>query len=695
MGGAEPPMGGAEPPMGGAEPPAPPADPEVHPNTIPQAALFTCAEPRPSSSPARLRRIERDEYTAGASRSRTGRQPNRGRKDLDSVSHENPFSTPGYLPYSTYAADASVGTVTLGLFLNVIDDAAVPWAGAALVGAYPLRLFNADEDEMRNTCIFVEQAVSDECLERYLTLLLTRGVLHRRPTPAELGRLIAFARSRPSLEDDAQGEVGERRIDALRMVNSAARLMVGALFRSEMGAADSEDEFGRRHLSEDELRLAIGYLVSDTPPGSPGVSLDKNGAGPYTASETGHLEEIWTADFGGDVEPEIRRLIALYAAGVEPGRPDLAIHYDGERLPPRGKYWLGDKLTSFFRQWLDYTPALEIFKDTPAATSAFERPFTDRGGNAGRTARWILMSYRALMGSQQGVEADLPQQLDDLLARLVVETDADAQRKFVKELLSSRLAYVPSNATDSVTNQMHRVYNVFGDVDDAPDTEDTDGPRWLTLPDGERAGVLTHPAWLAAHGGNFEDDGSAIFRGKWIREQLLCFPPLSLDGLGGIQAQLIPRDDVHNARTRLEGSMAPECTSCHDMMNPLGYPFEMYNHAGFLRAPDHPRRPDTAVTLPMADSFTSTDVNDAYSELPREIGDAVEFSLALSESAHVERCFLRQTFRHFMGRDETLADACTLVAIEAAYAERGSFIDVLQALASSDAFLYRHDPVEE
>jgi len=289
----------------------------------------------------------------------------------------------------------------------------------------------------------------------------------------------------------------------------------------------------------------------------------------------------------------------------------------------------------------------------------------------------------------------LPQQLDDLIARLVIETAADPQRALVKELLSSRLALVPSNATRGVTNQMHRIYNVFEDVAADSDTADGHGPRWITLPADERAGILTHPAWLAAHGGNFEDDGSAIFRGKWIREQLLCFPPLSLDGLGGIEAQLIPRDDVHNARTRLEGSMKPECTSCHDMMNPLGYPFEMYNHAGFLRTADHPRRPDTAVTLPEADTFTTREINDAYSELPPAVADAIEFSLALSESEHVERCFLRQMFRYFMGRDETPADACTLAAMEAAYSESGSFIDVLQTLASSDVFLYRHDPVEE
>jgi len=40
-----------------------------------------------------------------------------------------------------------------------------------------------------------------------------------------------------------------------------------------------------------------------------------------------------------------------------------------------------------------------------------------------------------------------------------------------------------------------------------------------------------------------------------------------------------------------------------------------------------------------------------------------------------------------MGRDENIADACTLTAMEAAF-EGGSFFDLLEALATSDSFLY-------
>ena len=44
----------------------------------------------------------------------------------------------------------------------------------------------------------------------------------------------------------------------------------------------------------------------------------------------------------------------------------------------------------------------------------------------------------------------------------------------------------------------------------------------------------------------------------------------------------------------VEKTEAPECIGCHQLMNPLGYPFEIYNHAGFLRESDHGAAPQRA-----------------------------------------------------------------------------------------------------
>ena len=212
--------------------------------------------------------------------------------------------------------------------------------------------------------------------------------------------------------------------------------------------------------------------------------------------------------------------------------------------------------------------------------------------------------------------------------------------------------------------------------------------RWVTLPDTERAGVLTHPAWLAAHGDAFENGPSVIHRGKWIREQLLCdtLPDVPIT----VDANLDPATKELSARERV--AMAtdedPACASCHKWMNPLGYPFEIYNHTGFLRDDDHGRLPDGSSVL--SDLPEGSDIEDGT-----QVSDAVELMTVLSESQTVQRCFIRQSFRFFMGRDETLQDACTLSDMEAAYEDsNGSFKEMLSALFQSDSFQLRsHEEV--
>ena len=65
---------------------------------------------------------------------------------------------------------------------------------------------------------------------------------------------------------------------------------------------------------------------------------------------------------------------------------------------------------------------------------------------------------------------------------------------------------------------------------------------------------------------------------------------------------------------------------------------------------------------------------------------------AFADSNHVKRCFIRQTFRFFAGRDETINDACTLADMEDAYdTSGGSFKEMLVTLYASDSFQLRID----
>ena len=100
----------------------------------------------------------------------------------------------------------------------------------------------------------------------------------------------------------------------------------------------------------------------------------------------------------------------------------------------------------------------------------------------------------------------------------------------------------------------------------------------VTFPAHERAGMLTHPAWLVAHSGNFDND--PIRRGKWIREKLLAgmIPDVPI----GVDAR-VPEDPHKTLRERMEVVRPAECWRCHKLMNPLGEVFEAYDDFGQFR----------------------------------------------------------------------------------------------------------------
>lgn len=234
----------------------------------------------------------------------------------------------------------------------------------------------------------------------------------------------------------------------------------------------------------------------------------------------------------------------------------------------------------------------------------------------------------------------------------------------------------------------HFLYNVESAVE-----VDSQESRWRTLP--ERAGILTHPVWLGAHADNFEDGTGVIYRGYWIRKHMLCEPvdPVT----GAIEAKLVESSPQLRARDRVYLStedpanpQTAQCRGCHGLMNSLGYPFEEFNHAGFVRFDDHGNMPDGSTTLENMPRNSDLEAFDG-----RQLSSAAEFTSMLADSQHVKQCFIRHTFRYFMGRPETQADACTLRQMEVAYDDSGgSFVELLVALMTSDAFLYTR-PWEE
>ena len=122
------------------------------------------------------------------------------------------------------------------------------------------------------------------------------------------------------------------------------------------------------------------------------------------------------------------------------------------------------------------------------------------------------------------------------------------------------------------------------------------------------------------------------------------------------------------------------CWRCHQKIDPLGLPFEMYNHIGLYRTKEQGKVVDT--TGEIADSGDP--------DLDGPVKDPLEMIQKLANSERVKQVFVRHAFRYWMGRNETINDATVLQDAYHAYRDGGGSMNAMIAsLITSDAFLYR------
>ncbi len=196
-----------------------------------------------------------------------------------------------------------------------------------------------------------------------------------------------------------------------------------------------------------------------------------------------------------------------------------------------------------------------------------------------------------------------------------------------------------------------------------------------TAPEGQRLGILTHPSWLVSHSDAM--DNHAIRRGRWIREHLLGggIPdvPITVDAM-------LPDEPKSTLRERMRVTREQYCWTCHKKMDPLGLPFEIYNHAGLFRTTEQGQPVDASGEI----------IESGDPSLDGPVGDALELIDRLAGSRRAEEVFVRHAFRFWMGRNETLNDAPVLQAAHQAYRDSGgSMKALLLSLLTSDVFLYR------
>ncbi len=406
-----------------------------------------------------------------------------------------------------------------------------------------------------------------------------------------------------------------------------------ALFRTELAEYGKPDAYGRVMLQDQELALAVNAAFSYIPPNE---NLKQ-------AAVDGRMK---TRD---DVAREVARIL----------------QDDSIRKP---------RILQFFREYFDYDRAGGVCKDSRALVAA--------GGNAS-------VYYTAMFGmtasTDRLIELILKEDkevLRELLTtdRVVFDTDRDAD--YFGEFVGA-----DNPALELEGRSRRKGSSPLVRPADLPAGEVVhvriaqvakgDNPRraLTTLPVEQRRGLLTHPSWLVSHSDAM--DNHAILRGRWIRERLLggAVPdvPITVDAM-------LPDEPKETLRHRMRVTREDYCWKCHQKMDPLGLPFEMYNHLGLYRTEEQGRPVDT----------TGEIVDSGDPALDGPVANALELLDKLARSERVEQVFVRHAFRFWMGRNETLDDAPALQDAYRAYRDNGGSMQaLLTSLLTSDAFLYR------
>jgi len=450
---------------------------------------------------------------------------------------------------------------------------------------------------------------------------------------------------------------------------SAVFLDRDALFRPELVETGDADEHGRVMLQDWELGLAINHALGYIKPD----------------------EQLRTAIMDGrmrtkeDVRREVERMLV-----------------DETIRKPR--------ILRFFRDYFDYDLGGYICKDNRALAqagitgnaNAHYRAMFDATASMDRLIEIILEEdqdvFRELLTTDRVVTArsevtyygkmNSSAEREASIAAAKAAKEA-AEKKAAEELAAWKKANPgkeppkpkkPNNPPN--VNHDKTTPNLAGTPEFARVSRRSFGAGTMkperqlsTVPEGQRLGILTHPAWLVSHSDAM--DNHAILRGRWIQERLVGggIPdvPITVDAM-------LPDEPGTTLRSRMRVTRENYCWTCHKKMDPLGLPFEIFNHAGIYREFELGNPVDA----------TGEIIDSGDSKLDGKVNNAIELIQKLVESDRTEQVFVRHAFRFWMGRNETLNDGPVLQEAYKAYKESGGSMNaLLVSLLTSDAFLYR------
>jgi len=197
------------------------------------------------------------------------------------------------------------------------------------------------------------------------------------------------------------------------------------------------------------------------------------------------------------------------------------------------------------------------------------------------------------------------------------------------------------------------------------------GFQRVDLPsDSPRAGLLGAGAILVAYG--LPQRNSPTARGKFVSSALLCkdVPPPppnvpQLPAMTDATATMRQRMTVHRA--------SPSCSSCHSVMDPIGFGMDYFDSAGLYRTKENGQPIDATGTLDDGTKF------DGLAQL----------GSALRQEAVAGPCFVSKVYANALGRLAIDLDATAVANLAKQFATGGNHADqLLLDVISSDSFRF-------
>ncbi len=188
-----------------------------------------------------------------------------------------------------------------------------------------------------------------------------------------------------------------------------------------------------------------------------------------------------------------------------------------------------------------------------------------------------------------------------------------------------------------------------------------------------RVGILTHASILTLS--SYPARTSPVKRGKWIMENLLGQIPPPPDPAA------MPLDEQHELvgtlRQRMEQHRRnPNCASCHERMDPLGFALENFDAIGRWRDEDEGMPIDASASFPDGTKFNGA--------------GELQQMLAGSELQTFLRCFVEKLMTFALGRGLEYEDECVVDAVLQSAAKDDYKVQaIIVAIVESEPFRKR------